>query len=270
MGIEGLTRWFPTNENREIWKLEKEIESLIMKVVKQRSEASSEDDLLQMLLEGAKSSGGFNGISHRKFIVDNCKTIFFAGHETTALVTSWSLMLLALHPDWQARARAEVLEICGDKPPEADMLRSMKVLTMVIQEVLRLYPPAFFVAREVLETVTFKNIMIPKGVFLQLPIPFVHQDPDVWGSDAHKFNPERFANGVIKACKSPQAYMPFGAGSRICVGQHLAMIELKVILSLILSKFSFSLSPAYQHSPAYNVVTEPERGIILRIRRALS
>ena len=99
-----------------------------MKVVKQRSEASSEEDLLQMLLEGAKSSGGFNGISHRKFIVDNCKTIFFAGHETTALVTSWSLMLLALHPDWQARARAEVLEICGDKPPEADMLRSMKVV----------------------------------------------------------------------------------------------------------------------------------------------
>ncbi|KAL6130535.1 hypothetical protein ACLB2K_068914 [Fragaria x ananassa] len=268
MGIEGLTRWFPTTENRKIWRLEKEIESLILKVAKQRSEGLYAKDLLQMLLEGAKSSGDLNGLSQNKFIVDNCKTMFFAGHETTALVTSWSLLLLALHPDWQARARAEVLEICGEKPPDTDMLRHMKVLTMVIQEVLRLYPPVFFVAREVFETITFKNITIPKGTLLQIPIPFLHQNPDLWGSDAHKFNPERFADGIIKACKSPQAYMPFGAGSRVCVGQHLAMTELKVFLSMILAKFCFSLSPAYQHSPAYNIVTEPEHGIILQMRRA--
>ncbi|XP_062000257.1 cytochrome P450 714C2-like [Rosa rugosa] len=268
MGIEALTRWFPTTENRKIWMLEKETQSLILKVVKQRSEGSYEKDLLQMLLEGAKSSGDLNGLSHNKFIVDNCKTIFFAGHETTALVASWSLLLLALHPDWQARARAEVLEICGDKPLDADMLRQMKVLTMVIQEVLRLYPPVLFVAREVFETIKFKNITIPKGTLLQIPIPFLHQNPDLWGSDAHKFNPERFTNGIVKACKSPQAYMPFGAGSRICVGQHLAMIELKVFLSMILSKFCFSFSSAYQHSPAYNIILEPEYGIILQMRRA--
>lgn len=137
---------------------------------------------------------------------------------------------------------------------------------MVIQEVMRLYPPVFFLAREVFETITLKNIVIPKGVVLQIPIPFLHQDPDIWGPDAHKFNPERFANGVLKACNSPQAYMPFGLGPRICVGQHLAMTELKVILSLILSKFSFSLSPAYRHSPAYKLTTGPEHGVILRMR----
>ena len=142
-------------------------------------------------------------------------------------------------------------------------------LTMVIQEVLRLYPPVVFVAREVFdEDIAFTNITIPKGALLQIPIPFLHQNPDLWGFDAHKFNPERFADGVTKACKSPKAYMPFGAGSRICVGQHLAMMELKVFLSMILSKFSFSLSPAYQHSPVYNIVIEPEHGIILQMRRA--
>ncbi|XP_050385008.1 cytochrome P450 714C2-like isoform X2 [Argentina anserina] len=265
LGIEGLTRWFPTPGNRKIWRLEKEIESLIMKVVKQRNEGSCEKDLLQMLLDGAKTSGNLHGLSQKKFIVDNCKTMFFAGHETTALVTSWSLLLLALHPDWQARARAEVLQLCGDKPPDADMLRRMKVLTMVIQEVLRLYPPVFFVAREVFEPITFKNITFPKGVLLQIPIPFLHQNPDLWGSDAHKFNPERFADGISKACKSPQAYMPFGAGSRICVGQHLAMTELKVFLSMMLSNFCFSFSSAYQHSPVYNIVTEPEHGFELEV-----
>ncbi|XP_004307254.1 PREDICTED: cytochrome P450 734A1-like isoform 2 [Fragaria vesca subsp. vesca] len=226
MGVEGLIRWLPTNENREIWRLEKEIESMILKVVKQRSEVSHEKDLLQMILQGAETLGE-NGLSHKKFIIDNCKTIFIAAYETTAVAASWSLMLLAVHADWQARVRAEVLEICGDKPLHADMLPSMKVLTMVIQEVLRLYSPVFFLAREVFETITLKNVVIPKGVVLQIPIPFLHQDPDIWGPDAHKFNPERFANGVLKACNSPQAYMPFGLGPRICVGQHLAMTELK-------------------------------------------
>ncbi|KAL6129129.1 hypothetical protein ACLB2K_072482 [Fragaria x ananassa] len=199
---------------------------MILKVVKQRSEVSHEKDLLQMILQVAETSGE-NGLSHKKFIIDNCKTIFIAAYETTAVAATWSLMLLALHPDWQARVRAEVLEICGDKPLHADMLPSMKVLTMVIQEVMRLYSPVFFLAREVFETITLKNVVIPKGVVIQIPIPFLHQDPDIWGPDAHKFNPERFANGVLKACNSPQAYMPFGLGPRICVGQHLAMTELK-------------------------------------------
>ncbi|KAM1140288.1 hypothetical protein ACFX15_039722 [Malus domestica] len=234
---------------------------MILKLVKQRVEASNEKDLLQMILEGAKSSADYNDLSHNKFIVDNCKTLFFAGHETIASTASWSFMLLAAHPDWQARVHDEVLEICGDKPVNNEMLRKMK-LKMVIQEVLRLCAPAVFVTREALETVTLKNIVIPKGVQLQIQVPFLHQNPDLWGPNAHKFNPERFANGIMAACQSPQAYMPFGNGPRISVGRHWAMTELKVMLALILSKFSFSLSPTYRHSPVYTMVVEPEHGII--------
>ncbi|CAB4299787.1 unnamed protein product [Prunus armeniaca] len=263
MSLPGL-RLLPTKDNRETWRLEKEAESMILKLVKQRIEASGEEDLFKMLLAGA---GDSKGLSQKKFIVDNCKTIFFAGHETTAIAASWSLMLLAAHPDWQARARAEVLKICGDKPLDGDMLRSMKVLKMVIQEVLRLYPPAFFVTREAFETVTLKNIVIPKGVILQIPIPFLQHNPDIWGPDAHEFNPERFANGTFQACRSPQAYMPFGTGPRICVGQHLVMTELKVLLASVLSKFCFSLSPAYQHAPLFSLVTEPGHGVILHVRK---
>ncbi|KAM1125003.1 hypothetical protein PS2_040092 [Malus domestica] len=239
---------------------------MILKLVKQRVEASNEKDLLQMILEGAKSSADYNDLSHNKFIVDNCKTLFFAGHETIASTASWSFMLLAAHPDWQARVHDEVLEICGDKPVNNEMLRKMK-LKMVIQEVLRLCAPAVFVTREALETVTLKNIVIPKGVQLQIQVPFLHQNPDLWGPNAHKFNPERFANGIMAACQSPQAYMPFGNGPRISVGRHWAMTELKVMLALILSKFSFSLSPTYRHSPVYTMVVEPEHGIILHATR---
>ena len=137
---------------------------------------------------------------------------------------------------------------------------------MVIQETLRLYPPAVFIGREALEELKLKDIVIPKGVNIQIPISILHQIPSLWGPhDAHKFNPGRFQNGVFGASEISHVYIPFGVGSRICVGQHLAMIELKVILSILLSKFRFSLSPAYPHSPAFRLVIEPKHGVCLHV-----
>lgn len=138
---------------------------------------------------------------------------------------------------------------------------------MVIRETLRLYPPSPFLTRSGSQDIKLKSIYIPKGVNIQIPVSLLQQDPEIWGHDAHMFNPQRFANGINEACKSPQVYMPFGMGARICAGQHLAMTELKVILSLILLKFQFSLSPCYLHSPAFKLVTEPGEGVVLRVRR---
>ncbi|KAL9348612.1 hypothetical protein Peur_059978 [Populus x canadensis] len=141
IGIRG-SRYTPTKNNWEIWKLEKEINSMILKVVKERAAANYEKDLLQMILEGAKSYGDQESfpsdVSLDRFIVDNCKAIYLASHETTAITASWCLMLLAANQEWQPRARAEVLEICKNNLPDADMLRNMKTLAMVIQETMRL------------------------------------------------------------------------------------------------------------------------------------
>ncbi|CAJ1948936.1 unnamed protein product [Sphenostylis stenocarpa] len=271
VGIPGF-RYLPNKSNREMWRLEKQIDSKISMLIKQRQEETHEQDLLQMILEGAKKCEGgddllSDSMSCDRFMIDNCKNIFFAGHETTATTASWCLVLLAVHQDWQDRARAEVLEVCGKGAPDANMLRSLKTLTMVIQETLRLYSPATFVIRTALQDVNLKGVLIPKGMNIQIPLSVLHHDPQLWGPDAHKFNPERFANGVLGACKVPQAYMPFGIGARVCVGQHLAMTELKVILSLILLKFHFSLSPSYCHSPAFRLVIEPGQGVVLRMTR---
>ncbi|KAJ1439574.1 Cytochrome P450 [Sesbania bispinosa] len=270
-GIPGL-RYLPNKRNRQVWRLEKEINSKISKLIKQRMEESCEEDLLQMILEGAKNyedSDGFfsNSISRDTFIIDNCKNMFFAGHETTAITSSWCLMLLAINQDWQDCVRAEVLEVCGNGEIDANMLRGMKTLTMVIQETLRLYPTGAYVVRTAYEDINLKGILIPKGMNIQIPITVLQHDPELWGPDVHKFNPERFANGVLGACKIPQAYMPFGIGARVCVGQHLAMTELKVILSLILLKFRFSLSSSYCHSPAFHLVIEPGQGVVLNMTR---
>jgi len=138
---------------------------------------------------------------------------------------------------------------------------------MVIQETLRLYPPAVFLTRTAFQDINIKGIKVPKGMNIQIPIPILQHDIDIWGADAHEFNPERFANGVLRACKTPQAYTPFGIGSRVCPGQHLSMMELKVFLSLILSKFRVSLSSSYCHSPAIRLLVEPGHGVVLKMAR---
>lgn len=142
-------------------------------------------------------------------------------------------------------------------------------MAMVIQEVLRLYPPAAFVSREALEDTQVGNISVPKGVCLWTLIPTLHRDTEIWGPDANEFKPERFIDGVSKACKSPQAYIPFGLGPRLCLGKNLAMVELKVVLSLVISKFSFSLSPKYKHSPAYKMIVGPGNGVHILIQKSV-
>ncbi|KAL2488429.1 Cytochrome [Forsythia ovata] len=264
-GIPGM-RYVPTKSNRETWGLEKDIRTLILKVVKERKEAGFEKDLLQMLLEGAKNSELSPDVLDR-FIVDNCKNIYLAGYETTAVSATWCLMLLASNPVWQERVRAEVIEICKGQIPDSDKIRKMKLLTMVINESLRLYPPVAVVSREAFKDMKFGNINVPKGVNVWTFVLTLHTDPEIWGPDSYDFNPDRFANGITGACKIPHLYMPFGVGPRVCLGQNLALVELKVLIALILSNFSFSLSPTYIHSPALSLVIEPGNGVNLYLKK---
>lgn len=138
---------------------------------------------------------------------------------------------------------------------------------MVIHESLRLYPPVPLVSREAFKDMKFGDIEVPKGVNLWTMVVSSHTDADTWGSDACQFNPNRFANGITGACKLPHLYMPFGVGPRVCLGQNLAMYELKILISLILSKFSISLSPKHIHSPCLKLLIEPEYGVNLLVKK---
>ncbi|XP_059664360.1 cytochrome P450 714C2-like [Cornus florida] len=265
IGVPG-SRYFPTKANREVWALEKEIHVLILKVVKERKESGYEKDLLQMVLEGAENSE-LSQDEMDQFIVDNCKNIYLAANDAVAVGASWCLMLLASNTEWQTRVRCEVLQVCGGQIPNMDMLPKMKQLTMVIQETLRLYPAAPTLSREAMKDIKIGGINIPKGVNLWTMVGTVHTDPEIWGPDVLHFNPERFANGISGACKIPHSYLPFGFGPRLCVGQNLAMAELKILVALILSNFSISLSPKYVHSPVQMLVIKPEYGVDLLVKK---
>ncbi|XP_042043866.1 cytochrome P450 714A1-like [Salvia splendens] len=250
-----------TAHKSKIDVLEKEIDTLIWEVVEGHDDDNK--DLLQLILEGA-ANNDVDEDSSRRFIVDNCKNIYFAGHESTAVAASWCLMLLALHPKWQARIRAETTQV---GPINADSLPKLKTVTMVVQEVLRLYPPAAFVSREALHDARIGHIVVPRGVCLWTLIPTLHRDADIWGPDANEFNPERFAGGISKACKMPQVYIPFGLGPRLCLGRNFALVQLKIVVAVIVSNFTLALSPNYRHSPAYRMIVEPGQGVHLHIQR---
>lgn len=126
---------FSSNKQNEIAGLEKEIESLIWELVEERKRecsetSSSEKDLMQLLLEAAMTDQSLGKDFSKRFIVDNCKNIYFAGHETTAVAASWCLMLLALHPEWQTRIRTEVAELCPNGVPDADSVPLLKTVHM--------------------------------------------------------------------------------------------------------------------------------------------
>lgn len=142
-GIPGLRR-VPTKSNREAWALEREIKALILNVVKERKEAGFEKDLLQMVLQGAQESDNLSQDSIDRFVVDNCKNIYLAGYETTAVSATWCLMLLASHPDWQETVRAEVLRVCNGQIPNADMIRKMKMVLPLFHNIYRFDEFFFF------------------------------------------------------------------------------------------------------------------------------
>ncbi|VAI06007.1 unnamed protein product [Triticum turgidum subsp. durum] len=244
-------RFFPTKKNRQAWGLHKQVHRLILEIVK---ESGEDKNLLRAILHSASS----NKVGLREaenFIVDNCKSIYFAGYESTAVTAAWCLMLLGLHPEWQDRVRQEVLHVCGGRPLDSQSLHKMKNLTMVIQETLRLYPAGAFVSRMALEELKLGGVHIPKGVNIYIPVSTMHLDPKLWGPDAKEFNPARFSH----ARPQLHSYLPFGAGARTCLGQGFATAELKILISLIISKFALNLSPLYHHSPSVNAACLPER-----------
>ncbi|MQM04674.1 hypothetical protein Taro_037474 [Colocasia esculenta] len=130
-------------------------------------------------------------------------------------------------------------------------------VTMVLNEVQRLYPPVGSLYRHVRQRVKLGGITIPRGVDVVAPI---------WGEDADEFNPERFSQGISKAGKEHNAFFPFGWGPRGCLGQHFAMMEAKIALTMILQHFSFELSPSYAHAPYTGVTLQPQYGAQIMLR----
>ncbi|KAL6615620.1 hypothetical protein ACP70R_037890 [Stipagrostis hirtigluma subsp. patula] len=265
----------PTENNRKMRKNSNEINSVLRDLVGKRIQAmkdgeTTKDDLLGLLLESNMRDVDGNGKSSMGMtiedVIEECKLFYFAGMETTSVLLTWTMVVLSMHPEWQDRAREEVLSLFGKNTPEYEGLSRLKIVTMILYEVLRLYPPAISFNRKTYKEMEIGDVKYPAGVIVELPILFIHHDNDIWGNDAHEFRPDRFAKGISKASKNAGAFLPFGWGPCICIGQNFALLEAKMAMCMILQRFEFELAPSYTHAPHTLVTLHPMHGAQIKIR----
>lgn len=261
-------RYLPTRRNRRMWQLDKLVTSKISPILKARLASSVyEDDLLgQMLQLQACRSSGAETLSSQEMIGE-CRTLFAAGYETSASIITWAMFLLSSYPRWQEMVREEVVrEYPAHQPPTVDALGKLKLLNMLLLETLRLYCPITFIQRKTSSDTILANIKVPKGTIMSIPLLMLHRDKEVWGPDAHEFNPMRFQSGVLRDTKLSRALLAFSYGPRVCAGQNFAMVEVQIVIATILRSFSFSLSPTYVHKPSNFVTLLPRYGLPLIVR----
>ncbi|XP_062233112.1 cytochrome P450 734A4-like [Phragmites australis] len=263
-------RFLPTKKNRLSWRLDREIRRGLVTLIGRRSnEAEEEDAELNYKNDGFRDLLGLMINAGGKKepaipvedMLEECKTFFFAGKQTTTNLLTWATVLLAMHSDWQDRARREVLAVCGaDELPSKEHLPKLKTLGMILNETLRLYPPAVATIRRAKRDVTLGGLSIPRDTELLIPIMAIHHDAKLWGPDAAQFNPARFANGASRAATHPLAFVPFGLGPRMCIGQNLALLEAKLTLAIVLQRFELTRSPSYVHAPTVLMLLYPQYG----------
>lgn len=235
-------RWVPTGPNRRSAKAVKEIRSIVSGIIEKRLKSTERfDDLLDMLIHSIDEETGERMTPEA--LMDEVMTIFIAGHETTANALAFTWYLLASHPEECEKLKNEIHSIQVEKPA-IQHLRELKYHRMVIDESLRLYPPAWLIGRQGLKMEKFGNYDLPKLCTYGIPVFIIHRSKTYW-SQPDEFIPGRFSEenvGIIPKF----AYFPFGGGPRLCIGQMFAIYEMQIALFILWKQFSFEIIPNYK------------------------
>jgi cytochrome P450 len=199
-----------------------------------------------------------------KAVRDECMTAFLAGHETTAATLTWWAWCMAANPAAQAAARAEVDAVLQDRVPTAADLPALDYLGRTLQETLRLYPAApVLISRRSVRPITLGGWHLPARTIFAVPLHLMHHDPR-WFPEPDAFRPERFASDAPAIPRG--AFMPFGTGPRVCLGQHLALAEMTLLAAMFLQRYSVDVPPgATPPKPVFNITLRPETPLVLRL-----
>jgi cytochrome P450 len=223
---------------------------------RRRLGADAPDDLLTRLLSARDDDGA--AMDDRQ-VRDEVLTLFIAGHETTATSLAWTILLLAQNPAIYAAVQAEV-DAVGDRPTLADLPR-LSLCLRAFREALRLYPPVYVFGRDVHADVTLGGYHLPRPTNVLVSPYALHRRAAIW-PDPERFDPDRFLPAA-EAARHRYAYLPFGAGPRVCIGRDFAYIEAQLILAVLLRRYRFE--PLGSDEPEPSATLRPKRGVPVRV-----
>ncbi|HET6312893.1 MAG TPA: cytochrome P450 [Chloroflexia bacterium] len=243
-----IPMWVPTPKHLEFRRAIRDIDEVVFKIIEERRR-NDEDrgDLLSMLMLARDADTG-EGMDDQQ-LRDEVITLLLAGHETTANALTWAWYLLSQNPLAARRMREELREVLGGRVPTMSDLPNLTYTRMVLDETMRLYPPAWSISRKATEEDELAGYRIPAGAFITVSPYAMHRHPRYWenpeGFDPERFTPERSAQ------RPPYAYFPFGGGPRLCIGNNFALMEGQLILATMAQRYRLDLVPGHP------VVVEP-------------
>ncbi len=253
----------PFPSSRRYWHAIHKIDEVIYGIIRRHRESGHDtSDLLSRLVAARDEQGG-GGMTDRQ-LRDEVVTLVLAGHETTALVLFYAFYLLAQAPECADRLATELKQVLGDRCPTAADVANLKYTEWVVRESMRLYPPAWGIAREALADCEIGGYHCPKGTQIFMVQRLVHRDPR-WYTEPDTFKPERWDHDLAK--RLPQgAYFPFGGGPRTCIGNHFAMMEATLILATIAARFRVTIEPGQTLELLPSITLRPKHPVLMRLQ----
>jgi cytochrome P450 len=267
LDLLGFPEWLPRRQPKAYRRAIAEFEALVSQfLAERRADGIDRGDLLSMLLSARDPETG-EGMSDKQ-LRDETLTIFLAGHETTANALSWCWYLLAQHPEAEARLHDELDRVLGARMPNFADLAELKWTRMIIEEAMRLYPPVHTTARTAIGEDRIGGVRVPPGALVTISPYVTHRNPNLW-PEPERFDPERFRPPAV-AQRHRFAYLPFGGGPRICIGNSFALAEAQVIVAAIAQRYRVRLAPGHRVQPIGLLTLRPKDGIwvTLEARRA--
>ncbi len=252
--------WF--NLSGEIKKhtdLTDEARHILKRIVNERRESKiKENDLLDMLLD-AKYDDGTS--MEKEQLIDEILILFTAGHETTSNALTFTTQLLALHPEWQEQIFREREDLKKQSNDLMDLVTKSKICQQVVEEAMRLYPPAYFIDRVNIKADSFNGLDFEAGANLLFSVYEMHRHPDLW-EHPNEFQPERFSEGSRKFSSQ---YFPFGAGPRKCIGNNFAMFEMIIAISELVA--TYKIYPNFETIDITPLITLKPKNAFLKFEK---
>ena len=259
-----LYPWIPTAYNRKWKRAMKRLDGIVYGLMEGRgADGNGGGDLLGRLFAARDEETG-EGM-HDRQIRDEVVTLILAGHETSAMALSWTLYLLATHPEIEARLVEHLEASLHGAPAGAEDLPRLTYLKQVVQEAMRIYPPVWGYVRRAEAETELGDYVLPAGTWVGVVTWALHRRPDFW-PDPERFDPDRFAPERAEE-RDFFAYLPFAAGPRTCIGAGMAMLEIQLILAQLVPRFRMRVVPGHPIETEAVVTLKPRHGIPVTLSR---